>query len=138
MLLIGGRGRLTPKEWPGTEAEKFGEIAKNMGVIDEKIILEPNSTNTGENLEFSRKLLHTAGLPAQRIVVVHIPFMARRAYGCVRKQWAEAEVAFCLPNLDFASEMKEDKIEKLETMVGEVQRTKYLSKINKIYKYIKR
>ena len=96
-----------------------------MGVANEKIVLEPTSTNTGENLEFSRNLLSSLGMPAQRLVVVHIPFMARRAYGCVRKQWEEAEVAFCLPEVDFEREMEEDRIEKLETMVGEVQRTKY-------------
>eukprot|EP00026_Physarum_polycephalum_P018846 Phypoly_transcript_20594.p1 GENE.Phypoly_transcript_20594~~Phypoly_transcript_20594.p1 ORF type:complete len:212 (+),score=37.51 Phypoly_transcript_20594:84-638(+) len=128
-VMTGGRGRLTPKEWPGTEAEKFGEIAQAMGVPKEKIVLESTSTNTGENLEFSRKLLASLGLPAQRLVVVHIPFMARRAYGCVKKQWEEAEVAFCLPNLDYESEMREEKFEKLETMVGEVQRTKYYPKL---------
>ena len=125
---------MTPNEWPGTEAERFGEIAREMGVANEKIILEPTSTNTGENLEFSRNLLSSLGMPAQRLVVVHIPFMARRAYGCVRKQWEEAEVAFCLPEVDFEREMKEDRIEKLETMVGEVQRTKYPQNNKKKYK----
>jgi len=100
-----------------------------MGVPKEKIILEPTSTNTGENLEFSRKLLSSLGIPAQRLVVVHIPFMARRAFGSVKKQWEEAEVAFCLPYLEFEKEMEQDKIEKLETMVGEVLRTKYYPKL---------
>ncbi len=99
-----------------------------LGVPFEKILIERNSTNTGENLELSRKLLEERGIQLKRLVIVHIPFMARRAYGSVLQKWkgVDLEVTFKLPNLDFQEELKRgDKTEILEVMVGEVQRTKY-------------
>ncbi|TWU79073.1 hypothetical protein ED733_008643 [Metarhizium rileyi] len=36
----------------GTEAEAFTDIARRMGVPDDKIIVEPRATNTGGNVRF--------------------------------------------------------------------------------------
>ena len=40
-----------------TEAEKFAEIAIKKGVPRENIYLEKESTNTGDNFRFSKKLI---------------------------------------------------------------------------------
>jgi hypothetical protein len=57
ILFSGGFGRLTDKNWTKSEAETFADVALKMGVPRDKIIIENKSTNTGENIEYSIKLL---------------------------------------------------------------------------------
>ena len=57
IIFSGGLGKITYKLWNGTEAEKFAEIAIKKGVPRENIYLEKESTNTGDNFRFSKKLI---------------------------------------------------------------------------------
>ena len=54
MLLSGGLGNLTKHIWEEAEADQFARIAREMGVPQEQILIENRSTNTGENVAFSR------------------------------------------------------------------------------------
>ena len=54
IIFSGGLGKITYKLWNVTEAEKFEEIAIKNGVPKERIYLEKQSTNTGDNFRFSK------------------------------------------------------------------------------------
>ena len=55
LLFSGGLGKGTDGIWNKTEAETFYNIALEEGVNKDKILIENKSTNTGENLHFSKK-----------------------------------------------------------------------------------
>ncbi len=56
------------------------------------ILIEKNSTNTGENVQFTRKLLAEHGLDPQKFIVVQKPYMERRAFATFLRYWPEKEV----------------------------------------------
>src|SRR5689334_17126585 len=57
LIFSGGLGNLTKLIWKETEADQFARIAIDKGVPAEHIIIENRSTNTGENVLFTRQLL---------------------------------------------------------------------------------
>ncbi|GAL03300.1 hypothetical protein JCM19237_6193 [Photobacterium aphoticum] len=44
-----------------SEAEAFATVAMDMGVPEEAILIESQSTNTGENVQFTQALLAEKG-----------------------------------------------------------------------------
>src|SRR5215211_3312985 len=62
VIFSGGQGSITRTLWNEPEAERFAQIAINLGVPREKILTETQSTNTGENIEFKKRLLAERGL----------------------------------------------------------------------------
>ena len=58
LLFSGGMGRFTG-EWAVPEAELFAEAAMKKGVPEDRILNENKSTNTGENVRFSRTIKTT-------------------------------------------------------------------------------
>src|ERR687893_562784 len=50
LIFSGGLGAITRGMWSEPEAEQFAKIAVGMGVPEEKILIENNSTNTSENV----------------------------------------------------------------------------------------
>ncbi len=101
MVFSGKSGRLTSKIWSKPEAEMFADVAKKMGVPDNKIIIENRSTNTGENILFTRKLFEDRGIKAQKFILVQIPFAERRAYATFKKRWPEKDVIAAPPPMSF-------------------------------------
>src|SRR5215510_7692384 len=57
MIFSGGQGAITKRLWNEPEAERFARIAVDLSVPREKILVETRSTNTGENIEFTKQLL---------------------------------------------------------------------------------
>lgn len=92
VLFSGGLGRNTRAMWTRSEAEHFREVAVAEGVPESAILLETQSTNTGENLVLSRRVLVEAGLEHSRIIGVHKPYMERRLLAAFPVYWPEAEV----------------------------------------------
>jgi uncharacterized SAM-binding protein YcdF (DUF218 family) len=56
LVLSGGLGNLTRGIWNEPEARKFARVARSRGVPEESILIEDRSTNTGENVHFTRRL----------------------------------------------------------------------------------
>lgn len=54
LLLSGGLGNFTQGMWTEKEADKFAAIARKMGVPEDVILIENQSTNTGENILFPK------------------------------------------------------------------------------------
>jgi uncharacterized SAM-binding protein YcdF (DUF218 family) len=124
IVFSGYLGALTSEIWKHPEAEIFAEIAMKIGVPAGKILIENKSTNTGENVAFTRKLLSDKGLEARKIIAVQKPYMERRTYATFKKIWPEADLAVTSPLLGFdeyiTDEIKKDDV--INIMVGDLQR----------------
>ena len=124
VVLSGGLGRLTHGNWTRTEAEMFADVLHTRGVPDSACILESRSTNTGENIGFTRQLLAKRGMHVHSIIAVQKPYMERRAFATMRKQWPEVAVRLSSPPLgleDYGNELIPLE-EVIHIMVGDLQR----------------
>jgi uncharacterized SAM-binding protein YcdF (DUF218 family) len=124
ILFSGNLGALTSQIWQRPEAEIFAEVAEGMGVPRDRILIEPRSTNTGENVDLSRRLLQERGLRPRTVIAVQKPYMERRTYATFRKRWPELHVVVTSPQLDFDAypnaEITRDEV--IHIMVGDLQR----------------
>ena len=130
LIFSGGQGAITKALWDEPEAERFARIAMSMNVPRENILIEKNSTNTGENVQFTRKLLEEKGLDPQSFIVVQKPYMERRAFATFLRYWPEKEVAVTSPQVSFRDYLAQYSNRSLTTadvigiMVGDLQRIK--------------
>ena len=123
VVISGGQGKIT-RGWSEIEAEVFQKICIDHGVPAEKILLEDKSTNTGDNIRFTKKMLTERGLLPASAILVTKPYMERRAFATVRKIWPEVEVTVTSPQLSYDNYMAqvEDRDLEITMMVGDVQR----------------
>src|SRR3954471_9307233 len=91
VIFSGGQGAITRSLWDEPEAERFARIAAGEGVPRESILIEAHSTNTGENIKFTKRLLAERGLDPQKFIVVQKPYMERRAFATFRQLWPEKD-----------------------------------------------
>lgn len=87
IVFSGGKGRFTDGLFDKSEAEIFAEIAQAAGVPGDAILLETQSTNSGENVRFTYQLLENSGILCDSVILVQKPFMERRAIATFEKQW---------------------------------------------------
>ena len=133
LIFSGGSGKLTMDRFAIPEANLFATIAQGMGVPAEDIVMEPRSTNTGENVRFTHELLRARGdgtLP-KSFILVQKPYMERRTYATFCKQWPGAdagEVQFSVtsPQLPFGEYPDKENPRDLviNIMVGDLVRIK--------------
>src|SRR5918999_626964 len=97
LIFSGGLGGITRTLWNEAEADLFARLAIDRGVLQDRILVENKSTNTGENILFTKRLLAERGLAIQRFIVVQKPYMERRSYATFRKVWPEADVVVTSP-----------------------------------------
>lgn len=124
LIFSGGAGALTRDRFDRPEAEIFADIARDRGVPARTILIEPHSTNTGENIVFSRRLLAERGIEPNRIILVQKPYMERRAYATFKKIWPEPELIVTSPEISFenypTADLPFDLV--VNIMVGDLQR----------------
>ena len=139
IVFSGGLGNLTLGMWKEPEADQFAAIAMAKGVPKEKIYIENKSTNTGENVTFTKKLLAENSLDPHQLIVVQKPYMERRTYATVKKVWPEKKLVITSPQLSFeeypAADIPLEKV--IHIMVGDLQRIKlYPEKGFQVYQEI--
>lgn len=126
IVFSGGFGSLTIDMFKKPEADIFAEIAIKKGVPRDKIIIENRSTNTGENVQFTREILKQKGLDFNSFILVQKPYMERRTYATFKKIWPEKEFIVTSPQISFANysndEISKEKV--INIMVGDLQRIK--------------
>ncbi|MBQ3209887.1 MAG: YdcF family protein [Oscillospiraceae bacterium] len=128
VLFSGGLGRNTKSRWSSSEAERYRDIAVELGVPENVILIENRSSNTGENITFSREILKAHGLADKKLLCVHKPFMERRVWAAMKAYWPEADFTMTSPLLDMEEyierTMAQDMTEKavIDVIVGDVQR----------------
>lgn len=123
MVITGGRGRLT-RQWEEPEAEVFAGVASRRGVPRDRMLLETESTNTGENIRFTRKLVEEVACRAERWLLVTKPYMERRAYATFVHFWPGKEVTVTSPPIRLEEYPMEGITPELliHRLVGEVHR----------------
>jgi len=122
----GGLGNLTKEVWEEPEADQFARIASEKGVPEEAILIENKSTNTGENIVFTRQLLQEKNLDPGTFIVVQKPYMERRSFATFKKHWPEKNLIVTSPQIPFeqytTDEISPEKV--INIMVGDLQRIK--------------
>ena len=128
VLFTGGLGRNTEGLLPEPEAVRFARVAMECGVPEKAILLEPESTNTAENILFTRRLLEQRGIPHERILGVHQPFMERRITAAMGVYWPEQAFRVTSPQVsitDYLADAKKQGVTEnaaVSVIVGDFQR----------------
>ena len=128
VLFTGGLGRNTEGLLPEPEAVRFARVAMECGVPEKAILLEPESTNTAENILFTRRLLEARGIPHERILGVHQPFMERRITAAMGVYWPEQAFRVTSPQVsisDYLEDAKKQGVTEnaaVSVIVGDFQR----------------
>jgi uncharacterized SAM-binding protein YcdF (DUF218 family) len=111
------------------EAERFTQVALDMGVPKQSILIENKARNTGENILLSHKLLQNKHIEASSIIAVQKPYMERRTFATLKAQWPKPQPEFIVTSQDISFE---DYITNplysaeytINVMVGDLQRIK--------------
>src|SRR5262249_43405792 len=128
VIFSGGLGSITRQLWNEPEADQFARIATAMGVPRDRVLIENRSTNTGENVLFTKQLIAERGLALQRFIVVQKPYMERRSYATFRRVWPEKDVIVTSPQIEMDAYLGRYGHEQLSAddvisiMVGDLQR----------------
>jgi uncharacterized SAM-binding protein YcdF (DUF218 family) len=128
LIFSGGSGAMTRELWSEPEADVFARIAIERGVPADQILREARSTNTGENVRFTRQLLADRGLDPQSFIVVQKPYMERRSFATFRKVWPEKAVIVTSPRItldDYLTRYSHGSLtaeDVINIMVGDLQR----------------
>ncbi len=127
VIMSGGLGNVTKDVWTVPEADQFAQIAINKGVPADAILVETKSTNTGENVLFTRELLAEKNIDPQSFILVQKPYMERRTYATFQKRWPGKRMMVTSPQISFENyptdEIPMERV--INIMVGDLQRIKY-------------
>ncbi|QJW89260.1 YdcF family protein [Spirosoma taeanense] len=130
LIFSGGLGVITRSMWSEPEAELFARIALEMGVPAECILIENQSSNTGENVLFTRQLLAERQPELETFIVVQKPYMERRSFATFRQVWPEKQVIVTSPQDSFEEYLNKyshpglSPDDVISIMVGDLQRIK--------------
>jgi uncharacterized SAM-binding protein YcdF (DUF218 family) len=128
LIFSGGLGAITKQLWVDPEANRFARIAIGMGVPEKSILIENRSTNTGENVQFTREMLASKGLDPASFILVQKPYMERRTFATFSKVWPGKHVMVTSPRLSLDEylcryshgSLTQDDV--IGIMVGDLQR----------------
>jgi uncharacterized SAM-binding protein YcdF (DUF218 family) len=130
LIFSGGLGAITRQLWTEPEADQFAAIAIAMGVPRDKILIENKSSNTGENVLFTKALLAERQIDPALLILVQKPYMERRTFATFRKVWPEKDIIVTSPRVSFdeyLSRYSNDALsidDVISIMVGDLQRVK--------------
>jgi len=97
----------------------------NPGNKEENIVIEDQSRNTGENIQFTKKILEGRDPELKTGLILQKPYMERRAYATAMKQWPEIEWQVTSPNVtydDYIEKFDEERL--IHIIVGDTWRIK--------------
>jgi hypothetical protein len=124
IAFAGANAPTTVDRFPRGEAVHFREIAIELGVPAEAILIETESRTTPENFELTHKLLDQHGISVQTAIVISRPYQQRRAYGIAKLAWPELDVRCAsrpLPLGDYIADIG-DMNRVVNMLVGDTQR----------------
>ena len=124
LVFSGGNSPTTKARFPRGEAVHYKEHSVSLGVPSGSILVDAQATNTGQNIELSRKLLTEERVHPRVIMLISKPYMERRAYATSLKLWPEVEVVCASEPLkfdDYISSIGDAKLV-LDMLVGDLQR----------------
>ncbi|MFD4394328.1 YdcF family protein [Kitasatospora sp. NPDC058478] len=124
IVFTGGPNPSRPDHFPRGEAVHFTEHAVSLGVPEHAIHQEPRARNTGQNIQFSREVLETAGVEVRSVLLVSMPYMERRAYATCHKVWPDVEAVCTSTSMnlnDYVKTIGDDGLV-IDSLVGDLQR----------------
>jgi len=124
IAFTGANAPTTVERFPRGEAVHFREIAIELGVPAEAILIETESRNTPDNFELTHKLLGEHNISVQTATVISRPYQQRRAYGIAKLAWPELDVRCSsrpLPLDDYIADIG-DMNRVVTMLVGDTQR----------------
>lgn len=128
ILFTGGLGRNTKSLFPEPEAVRFAKVAVECGVPAQDIILEDKSTNTKENIEFTREILVSQAIAHNHVLGVHQPYMERRITAALGVYWPELSFSVTSPQVTIPEYLERAKQQgmtenaAISVIVGDFQR----------------
>jgi len=129
LVLSGGLGYYTQQIWSEPEAHKFRRIALERGVDAAAILVEDQSTNSGENIALTRRLLESCGLRLGRAICIQKPYLERRVQLTLRKQWPSCDFLLSSPPIPY-EEYAQPGIIGFDKLINEL-----VGQIDRIEKY---
>ncbi|MGB0993852.1 MAG: YdcF family protein [Akkermansiaceae bacterium] len=127
IVMSGGLGNFTEGVFQKPEADLFAERAIALGVPESCILIENQSTNTGENVTLTKKLLEGKNISVSSVIAIQKPYMERRSYATILAQWPQLDeltVQVTSPQLSWqdypTEEISRDDV--IHIMVGDLQR----------------
>ncbi len=123
---IAHKGDLVETPWDEPEAMVFARRAKELKVPDSVILTEVQSTNCGENVQFTKNLLIQKKISVSTIIAVQKPYMERRTFATLKKHWPEKQIVVTSPPILYeeypTTEISLEDV--IHIMVGDLQRIK--------------
>ena len=120
LVISGKHGNWTRHLWDEAEAEVFLNRAIANGIDENQILLEPEATNFGENILYSRALIPKA----RSITFVSKPNSLLRIKLTAEARCPEIEVKLSCPDINFPSEVSNivGVWGVINEMVGDIER----------------
>ncbi|MFC1560122.1 YdcF family protein, partial [Candidatus Margulisiibacteriota bacterium] len=108
-----------------SEAEQYAKILRSLDVPEDAIIIESESTNSGENIIFSRRKLQKQNISAKRVAIVQTPAAQLRSNLVFEKKWSDDwEYYISYPPLsDIEGTSQNDMAFKLAYALWEIAKT---------------
>ena len=129
LVVTGATGPATRERFPDGEAHTFARRLREHGVPTDAVLIEPNATNTGQNITNSKNLLHQRGISPTIVALICMPYMERRAWATCKAQWPQVEPWCISSGQDLAGYLdvmwERDGMEPgevIEMMIGDLQR----------------
>ncbi|GAA1870998.1 YdcF family protein [Pseudonocardia ailaonensis] len=124
IVFTGANAPTTIERFPRGEAVHYREHALTLGVPDEAILVEPNATNTGENIDFTRGLVEEDDPPVRSVMLISRPYQQRRAFAICRLRWPSVNILCASEPVDIDAYMIEigDTNRVINMLVGDTQR----------------
>ena len=124
LVCSGGFGKDTMGLLKEPEGVLYARRCRELGVPADRILIEDQSTNSGENFRFSRALLAERVLEPCTGIVACKPYMAKRAWATGTKQWPEVRWSVFRQELSLTDYLGQgnDLTAVLNLMVGDLQR----------------
>jgi uncharacterized SAM-binding protein YcdF (DUF218 family) len=129
IICSGGFGKDTI--YAKSEAETYSDVLIENGVPQDKIIIENKSTNTGENILFTKRFLESKNLNFKSFILVQKPYMERRTFATFCAQWSQALCLVTSPNISYEEYANDQNLKEdfINLMVGDLQRIKEYPKL---------
>lgn len=124
ILITGGRGKITANN-DQTEANAFAAIMYAAGVPENAVMIEDQSTNTGENARFSKDFVKDIYSDIATAILVTKPYMQRRAKATFAQFWPELQTMVTSQQVSYEEYMKTSILgrdKSINVMVGDLQR----------------
>jgi len=122
VVFTGANAPTTVDRFPRGEAVHYREIALELGVPDDVILVEPEARNTGDNIVFTRRLLEHREIAVRSVTLVSRPYQQRRAYATAKRWWPGVDVVCASLPTSLEEHLAGDLSRVVGMLVGETQR----------------